>query len=333
MLLDALEDDHVAEQFYAVHVISTSPSIARHTTESKSQYFTKYSAEFHPTMSSSSRSNILTDPPKALLTDVFGTIVNWRLTVTTALKTHASEVLNSPTASLPSTLRATASTTDWDAFAQEWRESYYHFTRTHDPSTNAASGYKTIDQHHRDSLLDLLSKHNLTNLYTPPQITTLSLIWHYLVPWPDSPPGLAALSKSFITATLSNGNVSLLTDLAETGGLTYTHILSAEMFQAYKPNPLVYNGAAEKLGLKSTECALVAAHLGDLWAARKCGYRTIYVERVDEEGWEGKRVEEAREWVDLWVDGRGMDGKGGLVEVAKLLGCGGAAEEPGRGKI
>ena len=77
----------------------------------------------------------------------------------------------------------------------------------------------------------------------------------------------------------------------------------------------------------------MAAHLGDLWAARKCGYRTIYVERVDEEGWEGKRVEEAREWVDLWVDGRGMDGKGGLVEVAKLLGCGGAAEEPGRGKI
>ena len=289
-------------------------------------------------MSSPSSSDILTNPPKALLTDVFGTIVNWRLTVTTALKTHASEVLNSPSASLPSTLRATASTTDWDAFAQEWRESYYHFTRTHDPSNNAASGYKTIDQHHRDSLLHLLAKHDLTNLYTPSQITTLSLIWHYLVPWPDSPPGLALLSASFITATLSNGNVSLLTDLAETGNLTYTHILSAEMFQAYKPNPLVYNGAAEKLGLKTNECALIAAHLGDLKAARKCGYRTIYVERVNEEGWEGKRVEEAREWVDLWVDGRSMDGEGGLVEVARLLECGtsggaGGGEEPGKGKI
>jgi 2-haloacid dehalogenase len=269
----------------------------------------------------SSPTSIHDSPPKALLTDVFGTIVNWRLTVTTTLKTHASEVLNSPSASLPSTLRATASTTDWEAFAQEWRESYYHFTHTHDPSKNASEGYKSIDQHHYDSLVLLLAQHGLSGLYTDTQLTTLSLIWHFLTPWPDSPSGLSLLSQKYITATLSNGSVALLSDLAETGKLKYTHILSAEMWTAYKPNPVVYRGAASKLGLKENDCALIAAHLGDLWAARKCGFRTIYVERQNEEGWGEEKKEKAREWVDLWVDGRGMDGLGGIVEVARLLGC------------
>lgn len=92
------------------------------------------------------------------------------------------------------------------------------------------------------------------------------------------------------------------------------------MFQAYKPNPIVYHGAAEKLGLKTAECALVAAHLGDLAAARKCGYRTIYIEREREEGWTGDRVQAAREWVDLWVDGTKQDGGDGFVEVARRFG-------------
>lgn len=285
----------------------------------------------------SSPPSIHDSPPKALLTDVFGTIVNWRLTVTTVLKTHASEVLNSPSASLPSTLRATASTTDWDAFAQEWRESYYHFTHTHDPSKNASEGYKSIDQHHYDSLVLLLAQHGLSGLYTDTQLTTLSLIWHFLTPWPDSPPGLSLLSQKYITATLSNGSVALLSDLAETGMLKYTHILSAEMWSAYKPNPVVYRGAASKLGLKENECVLIAAHLGDLWAARKCGFRTIYVEREKEEGWGEEKKEKAREWVDLWVDGRGMDGMGGMMEVARLLGCeggeGGGKKMNERGRI
>lgn len=160
----------------------------------------------------------------------------------------------------------------------------------------------------------------------------MSLIWHFLTPWPDSSPGLSLLSQKYITATLSNGSVKLLSDLAETGKLAYTHILSAEMWSAYKPNPVVYHGAAEKLGLKAEECALIAAHLGDLWAARKCGFRTIYVDRLREEGWDEERKEKAREWVDLWLDGRGLDEKGGMVEVARLLGCEGG-ENGGKGRM
>lgn len=265
-------------------------------------------------------SSIFDNPPKALLTDVFGTVVNWRLTVTTTLSTRASSTLNSPSASLPSTLRATASATDWGAFAQKWRESYYRFCHTHDPAKQGPSGYKTIDLHHRESLEQILAQFDLSGLWSTQEMNELAMVWHFLTPWPDSSHGLALLNQRFITTTLSNGNVSLLEDLAKTGNLPYKEILSSEMFKAYKPNPLVYNGAAGRLGLKTSECALVAAHLGDLEAARNCGYRTIYIDRVKEEAWSLERKEKAREWVDVWVDGTAQSGQDGFVAVAKAFG-------------
>ncbi len=116
------------------------------------------------------------------------------------------------------------------------------------------------------------------------------------------------------TATLSNGNISLLTDLSTHGSLPFTHIFSAELFGSYKPSPKVYLGAVEKLGLKPSECAMVAAHLADLKAAKDLGLQAIYVEREAEEDWANEEVEKARGWVDLWV------GKGGFLTVAEKLG-------------
>lgn len=113
-----------------------------------------------------------------------------------------------------------------------------------------------------------------------------------------------------------------MADLAEYGKLPYTQIISAEDFKAYKPHKDVYLGAARKLGLEPGECALVAAHLGDLNAAKGCGYQTVYVEREQEEGWGKDEVEAAREWVDMWV---GV-GEGGFEEMARRLG-------EGRGKL
>lgn len=146
------------------------------------------------------------------------------------------------------------------------------------------------------------------------------MIWHFLDPWPDSAKGLGMLNDKFETATLSNGNTSLLSDLAKHGSLPYKHILSAEDFKAYKPHADVYNGAAKKLGVQSSECALIAAHLGDLHAARhKCGYQTIYIERSQEETWSQEKIEEARNagWVDMWL----KEDEGGFEEVARRFGC------------
>ena len=267
-------------------------------------------------------SSVISDPPTNLFIDIFGTVVNWRLTVTQTLEKRAIEVLNSPTAQLSPTLRTTASTTDWAAFTQKWREAYYHFCLTYDPAklNGDKSRYKTIDQHHRESLSENLEKFNLTGLWSDEALAELALVWHYLAPWPDSPRGLELLKQKFVTSTLSNGNVSLLQDLATTGNLSFTHVLSSEMFEAYKPNPVVYNGAAQRLGVSPNKCALVAAHLGDLEGARRCGFRTIYIDRENEEGWNAEEKEKAKDWVDLWVDGSRQNGNDGFVELARLFG-------------
>ncbi|KAL8666792.1 MAG: hypothetical protein Q9168_007410, partial [Polycauliona sp. 1 TL-2023] len=214
------------------------------------------------------------NPPKALLFDVFGTLVDWRTTVTHTLSSQAAFALNSPSASVPTSVRLFASTISWPDFAQEWRDTYKAFTASQSSSSPSSKksqkgAFKTVDQHHHDSLVRLLADHNLTGLWSADRLHAIAQIWHFIDPWLDTSPALHDLSKSFILCTLSNGNVSLLRDLAAHADLPFSRTLSSEHFGAYKPSPLVYNGAAEHLGLPNGQCALVAAHLGDLKAARE----------------------------------------------------------------
>lgn len=260
----------------------------------------------------------LSSPPKALLTDVFGTVVDWRSTVTNYLSGAAADSLNAASSSVPSAVRVAVASVDWGNFAWQWRMSYSRFTTSFDPSSQA---FKSVDQHHLESLIDLIRKHNIEGLWDEEEIKKISMIWHFLDPWPDSSPGLGLLNPKFETCTLSNGNHSLLQDLAQYGKLPYKHLFGAEDFKAYKPHPNVYNGAVEKLNMNANECALIAAHLGDLEAAKRCGYQTIYIERSQEESWNKDQIEQAKEqgWVDMWVS---VD-EGGFEEVARRLGCSG----------
>lgn len=180
---------------------------------------------------------------------------------------------------------------------------YYKFTR--DVAAASDEGkevYKTIDEFQLESLKEMLEVWGLRGLWKESTIFEISRVWHRLDPWVDSVEGIRALNAAGLqTCTLSNGNVELLTDMAEHSKLEWTHVFSAEMFRSYKPNPKVYLGAAEKLGLRPEECAMVAAHLGDLDAARRLGLRTVYVERRQEEGWEAEAAQAAKWWVDVWV--------------------------------
>ncbi|KAK4068773.1 uncharacterized protein Triagg1_7133 [Trichoderma aggressivum f. europaeum] len=254
---------------------------------------------------------------KALLFDVFGTVVDWRSSVTDEISLRTFRKLSSRETLAP-TLKARLeglTQQDWDRFIQEWRDSYSAFTRSFNPDTDP---WKSVDQHHHDSLVELLGKWDLDGLFSETEIESLSLVWHRLAPWPDSPDGLAALGRRYATGTLSNGNTSLLRDLVDFGGLSFQNIFSAETFKVYKPDPATYLGAVRALGLRPEEVALVATHLGDLDAARGCGLRTIYVERDREEAWgrEEERYSEAKTWVDLWV----TEGDKGLLGVAEKLG-------------
>ncbi|TFB07295.1 hypothetical protein CCMA1212_000992 [Trichoderma ghanense] len=259
---------------------------------------------------------------KALLFDVFGTLVDWRSSVTDELSLRVFRKQQSSSSSSSETHLSPALRTrlealtqsDWDRFVQEWRDSYIAFTRDFNAETDE---WKSVDEHHRESLVELLKRWDLEGLFTESEVESLSLVWHRLDPWPDSAEALEELHKKYATATLSNGNTSLLRDLGDYGGLTFDEIFSAETFRAYKPDPRTYLGAVSKLGLRPEEVALVAAHLKDLRAARSCGLGTIYVEREGEEEWgrEEERYVEARGWVDLWV----AEGEGGLRGVAERL--------------
>lgn len=263
---------------------------------------------------------------KALAFDVFGTVVDWRTSVVDelSLRAHRKLLASSDPGhehSLPPDVAsrlaaAAADDSTWPGFAQAWRDSYSAFTASFDPSRDA---WKSIDSHHRDSLVALLHDWGLDGLYSDAEIDSLSLVWHRLNPWPDSSDGLRALGSGgkLVTATLSNGNIALLRDLDDFGSLGFRKLLSAEMFRAYKPNPATYLGAAEKLGLEPSQVAMVAAHLGDLKAARACGLRTIYIERPQEEAWDknGDEYRRAREWVDLWIP----EQNDGLLSLARRL--------------
>ncbi|KAK2612384.1 hypothetical protein QQS21_001648 [Conoideocrella luteorostrata] len=253
---------------------------------------------------------------KALTFDVFGTAVDWRSSVVEELTLRAHRKQSS---NLPEFLRLrlqSLTETDWGRFAQEWRNSYMQFVKAFNPETDP---WKTIDEHHRDSLPVLLESWGLEGLYTATEVQSLSMVWHRLNPWPDVVDGLAMLKEMGLAlATLSNGNEELIWDLADFGGLEFDRLFCAETFRLYKPHPETYLGAVRKMGFEPGEVAMVACHLKDLKGARECGLRTVYVERRGEEEWdkEGVEFEEARDWVDLWV---GEEDVGGFVTMASRL--------------
>lgn len=197
---------------------------------------------------------------KALAFDIFGTVVDWRSTI--IAEGEASGIA-----------------LDWAQFADDWRAGYQpamaQVRRQELPWTN-------IDGLHRRILDRLLAERGLD--WPEAQRAHFNRVWHRLRPWPDSVPGLQALKPRYTLATLSNGNLSLLTAMARHGGLPWDCVLSAELFHHYKPDPQVYLGAARLLDLQPAEVMMVAAHPSDLRAAAACGLRTAYVARPLEHG-------------------------------------------------
>jgi 2-haloacid dehalogenase len=202
---------------------------------------------------------------KAIVFDVFGTVVDWR---------------GSTIAELQSFSRGRGIKIDCEAFADEWRGLYQP---SMEEVRTGRRPFAILDDLHRESLLKLLDRHGINGI-EPHEIEHLVRIWHRLQPWPDMPSGLARLGTRFITGTLSNGNVGLLTRLAKFGQLPFNVILGAETARAYKPQPEAYQRTAEILNLRPDEMMLAAAHNNDLAAAAGTGYRTAFIVRPNEKG-------------------------------------------------
>ncbi len=206
-----------------------------------------------------------TPRPRALVFDVFGTVVDWRGSLI-----REGKVLG----------EKKRLDLDWAAFADAWRGGYQPAMQK---VRTGQLPWMNIDQLHRLILDDLLQQFDIRGLKEI-EIDQLNRAWHRLAPWSDSVRGLKRLKKAFVISTLSNGNVSLLTNMAKNAGLPWDCIISAELFHHYKPDPESYLGAANMLGFKPGEVMLVAAHKDDLRAAKRCGLRTAFVRRPKEKG-------------------------------------------------
>lgn len=201
----------------------------------------------------------------ALAFDVFGTVVDWRGSIV-----REGQMLSA----------ATGLKVDWPAFADAWRAGY---APAMDRTRGAGQAWADIDTLHRQILDELLPRFGLQSL-DDVQRVQLNLVWHRLMPWPDSVGGLHRLKSRYPISTLSNGNVSLLVDMARNAGLPWDAVLSGELIRKYKPDPEVYLMAARLLGCAPSQLMLVAAHPSDLLAAKACGLRTAYVHRALEFG-------------------------------------------------
>ena len=205
---------------------------------------------------------------KALLFDVFGTVVDWRSGV-------AREAA-------PFLVRHGMGQVDPAAFADAWRRAYQP---SMEEVRSGRRAFVPLDVLHRENLERILPEFGIHSESVPsPELDELNLAWHRLDPWPDSVAGLTRLKSRYVIAPLSNGNVRLMMDIAKRSGLPWDAILGAEVVRAYKPTPEAYLRTAEVLMMKPEQLCLVAAHNSDLAAARKCGFRAAFISRPFEHG-------------------------------------------------
>ncbi len=231
---------------------------------------------------------------KALVFDTFGTVVDWRTSVTREIEMVATRK---------------GLSVDGAKFADAWRAGY---APSMDRVRKGELPWTNLDKLHRMILDRILTDFKITGL-SESETDALNRAWHRLQPWPDAVAGLTRLKKKFIIAPCSNGNVSLMTDLAKHSGLPWDLILGAELARHYKPDREVYQTAADLLDLKPAEVMMVAAHLRDLGAAKGVGLRTGFVTRPLEFGPNGKP--------DLKPDGSVEVAAKDFLDLASQLGA------------
>jgi 2-haloacid dehalogenase len=203
---------------------------------------------------------------RACLFDVFGTVVDWRTSVSRDLTAFAKQ--------------KDIAGVDWLEFAVEWRKLYQP---SMEEVRSGRRPFTILDVLHRESLMKLIERYRIKDL-SDTDIEHVNRVWHRLDPWPDAVAGLKRLKTKFIIAPCSNGNIALMVNMAKRAGLPWDCILGAETARAYKPMPEAYLASCRQLGLAPASVMMVAAHNNDLRAAKAQDLKTAFVARPTEHG-------------------------------------------------
>src|ERR1700722_9982248 len=202
---------------------------------------------------------------RAIVFDTFGTIVDWRGSLVASLRSFGAERgLEAP----------------WERVTDRWRAAY---VPNMDRVRQGELAWTILAELHHAALVELLPEFGIVSL-PEPDLKFLTSCWHRLSPWPDAVEGLHRLKRKYIIGPLSNGNLSLLVNLAKYGGLPWDVIFGADLFRHYKPDPETYLGVCAFLGLPPEQVILAAAHNYDLAAAKELGLRTAIIPRPPEHG-------------------------------------------------
>ena len=203
---------------------------------------------------------------RAILFDVFGTVVDWRGSLIADLSAWGAE--------------RGLGDADWTGLVDAWRGAY---APSMDRVRRGEQPWAVLDDLQRATLVELAPRHGIAGL-DDAALDHINDGWRRLRPWPDAVAGLERLKRRYVVGTLTNGNVALMVDMAKGAGLPWDMVFSAELFRRYKPDPEVYLGACEMLRLPPGRVMLCAAHNSDLAAAREQGLRTAFVPRPTEYG-------------------------------------------------
>ncbi len=221
---------------------------------------------------------------KALVFDTFGTVVDWRTSLIEDLSAFG---------------RTRGVEADWARLVDAWRAAYQPSMQR---VRSGERGWATLDTLHRESLDRLVAEFGITGL-NEDDLCHINLGWHRLRPWPDAVAGLARLQRRYIIGPLSNGNVSLLLEMAKAAGLPWDMIFGSDLFGHFKPDPETYLGVCRLLDLDSGEVMMCAAHNSDLRAAQALGLQTGFFPRPTEYGPHQSRDTEADgEWTVIAKD-------------------------------
>ena len=234
----------------------------------------------------------MTENLKAVMFDVFGTVVDWRGSIAKEVNdiTELDDI-------------------DGELFADRWRDKYQP---SMERIRSGSRPWTKLDDLHYENLNEVLDELEIDTLDEAGK-RHLNRAWHRLTPWNDSIEGLQRIKSEYVIATLSNGNVALIVNMAKHAGLPWDMVLGAEVVGYYKPRPESYLKSASMLDLEPGQCMLVAAHNSDLIAAAKCGFQTAFVARPTEHG--------ERQTVDLEPSSDYTLVVSDFIDLATQLGC------------